>query len=85
MERVREDLQSADLVVAAEAPDMHHRQLGTLIALLNFVMAEHNDRVAILEELVGGERELVPRPHGVLKDLDGRVLALMRAPTGHVL
>src|SRR5215213_836956 len=64
---------------------MHDGQLGALVTLLNVRVAEHDDRVAVLKELVGGERELVPRPDGLLKDRDGRVLALVRPPTRHVL
>src|SRR5215210_2789164 len=84
LQRVGEDLQPADLIVAAEPPDMHDGQLGALVTLLDVRVAEHDDRVVVLKELVGRERELVPRPDGLLEDRDGRVLALVRAPTGHV-
>jgi hypothetical protein len=42
-------------------------------------MAEHDHRVAVLEELVGDELELVPGSHGLLKNLDRLVLALVGA------
>src|SRR5215210_9398987 len=63
---------------------MHDGQPGALVTLLDIGVAEHDDRVAVLKELVGSERELVPRPNSLLKDRDGRVLTLVRPPTGHV-
>src|SRR5215210_9307794 len=63
---------------------MHDGQPGALVTLLDIRVAEHDDRVAILKELVGSERELVPRPNSLLKDRDGRLLTLVRPPTGQV-
>src|SRR5215210_5402617 len=48
-------------------------------------MAEHDDRVAILEELVGDQVEFVPGPDRLLQNLHRSVLALVRAAPGHVL
>src|SRR3712207_8978499 len=44
-----------------EAPDVDHRHLRALVALLDLVVAQDDDRVAVLVELVRGHAELVPR------------------------
>src|SRR5918995_2324575 len=81
LERVGEDLQTADLV-AAIAPDVHDgHPLGPL-ALRQVGVTEHDDGVALLDELVGAELELVPRPNRLLEDPDGRLLSLMAPRAG---
>jgi hypothetical protein len=52
-------LQPADLVVAAETPDVHDGQLGALVALLDLGMAERKATrpAPTLDEWKAGIRE----------------------------
>src|ERR1044071_9880774 len=76
LERVGEDLQAADLVVTPIAPDVHDRQPLRPLALGHVGMTEYDDRVALFDELVGAQLELVPRSYGLLQHLDRGLLAL---------
>src|SRR3712207_4927402 len=53
LQRVREDLQATDLLIAAVAPDVHHRHARGAPALLQIGVPEHDHGVALLDELVG--------------------------------
>jgi hypothetical protein len=70
LEGVGEDLQATDLLVAAIAPDVHDGQPLGPLALRQVGVPEHDDGVALLDELVRAQLELVPRPNRLLEDLD---------------
>src|SRR5215210_3996869 len=70
LQRVGEDLQPTDLLVATVAPDVDHRHALGPLALGQIGVPEDDDRVALLDELVGAELELVPRANRLLEDLD---------------
>src|SRR2546423_9906831 len=83
--RVGQRLHALDLF-AVEAPDVNERDLHLLARRLGLglVVAEDDQRLALLDELVGRDLEVVP----VLGDrrpdvLDDRVLAGMRTAPGN--
>jgi hypothetical protein len=43
---------------------------------------EHDERIALLKELLGGQLILVIRTERLLKDVDGRLLSLMPPRAG---
>jgi hypothetical protein len=63
---------------------VHHGQPLGPLALRQVGVPENNDGVALLDELVRAQLELVPRPNRLLENLDRRLLSLMPPRTGKV-
>src|SRR5688500_4289354 len=79
---VGKDLQPTNFIVAAVAPDVHERQTRRSVALRHVGVPEHDDSIALLDELIGAQLELVIRADHLLQDLYPRLLSLMPPRAG---
>src|SRR5947209_8033163 len=78
LQSVGEDLKPLRRAVL-EAPHMDHRELCRVAALLEVSVRERDDGVAVGDQLVDVELELVPAADGLLERLKSLRLALVLA------